>query len=273
MKRSPLAFLFLALGCAASAPAATPEFITSDQASVLVVGGSMMNGNHFADATLPAMREHYRGVQLVALVLHASHPRDRDRMEARLQQAFEHLGGIRAESLHRHDTAGAAALLKRADGIFVGGGETFVLLRELYETGQLELIRERVRAGVPYGGSSAGANVAGLLIGTTNDFPVADIPSRRSLAIFPAVINPHHPRPEAAADFRGRAGKIGFYLSFNPDEQVLALGDAAIARLHRGVVKIELGPAWLYDSSGDKALPEHEAVPLRALESAQTSKR
>lgn len=236
----------------ASAAAAAP--------SVLVCGGSMMNGNHFADTVLPVMRTHYAGVRKVALVLHATHPADRDRMEARLQEAFGHLGGIVAESLHRHDAAGQRALLEEADGIFVGGGETFVLLAELHRTGQLDLIRARVAAGVPYGGSSAGANVAGLLIGTTNDFPVADIPTRRALGLLPAVVNPHHPTPEARADFDGRAGKIRAYLQFNPAETVLGLANASIARLHDGRVILEAGRGWLYRAGGMRPLAPGEVV-------------
>lgn len=220
----------------------------------------MMNGNHFADSVLPAMRAHYAGVTKVALVLHASHPADRDRMEARLQEAFQHLGGIPAESLHRRDAAGQLALLREADGIFVGGGETFLLLAELYRTGQLELIRARVAAGVPYGGSSAGANLAGVLIGTTNDFPVTDIPTRRALAIFPAVINPHHPGPETKAEHDGRAGKIRAYLRFNPDETVLGLANASIARLHAGRVTLETGQGWLYRADVTRALTLGEVI-------------
>lgn len=214
--------------------------------SVLVCGGSMMNGNHFADSVLPAMREHYAGVRSVVLVLHASHPDDRDRMEARLKQAFEHLAGIKAESLHRRDADGQRRMLEEAESYFVGGGETFVLLGELYRLGQIEIIRRRVAAGVPYGGSSAGANVAGLLIGTTNDFPVAEIPTRTALGIFPAVINPHHPTPDTKADYDGRVGKIGIYLQFNPGEAVVGLANASIARLHNGRVTVGAGTAWVH---------------------------
>jgi dipeptidase E len=229
--------------------------------SVLVSGGSMMNGNHFADSTLAVMRAHYAGCKKVALVIHASHPTDRDRMEARLQEAFKHLVGAEAASLHRFDAAGAKDLLEKADGIFVGGGETFVLLGELYRTGQLEVIRRRVAAGVPYGGSSAGANVAGLLIGTTNDFPVAEIPTRTALGVFPAVINPHHPAPETKADHDGRAGKIKIYLQFNPTETVLGLANASIARLHDGKVTLETGLGWVYRSGSSRALKPGDEVP------------
>jgi dipeptidase E len=228
--------------------------------SVLVSGGSMMNGDHFADSTLDVMRRHYAGCKKVALVLHASLPAERDRMEARLQKAFAHIGVPAAESLHRHDAAGAKALIDSADGIFIGGGETFVLLGELYRTGQLELIRQRVVAGVPYGGSSAGANVAGLRIGTTNDFPVAEIPSRTALGVFPAVINPHHPAPATKADFDGRVGKIKIYLQFNPTETVVALANASIARLHDGKVTLETGLGWVYRGDGVRALVPGDEV-------------
>lgn len=254
MNRLILALLLL-LAAAGAASAASPS------PAVLVCGGSMMDGNRFADSVLPAMRRHYAGVTKVALVLHATLPADRDRMEARLQEAFRHLGGMAAESLHRRDAAGQRALLEEADGIFVGGGETFVLLAELHRTGQLEAIRARVAAGVPYGGSSAGANVAGLLIGTTNDFPVTDIPTRRALAVFPAVLNPHHPLPEARADFDGRAGKIGIYLQFNPTETVLGLANASIARLADGRVTLETGRGWLYRAGRVRELVAGEPVP------------
>lgn len=259
MKRFPLMVL-LVLG-AISAVAVESAFNTSPAASVLVGGGAMMNGDHFADSTLSVMRAHYAGCKKIVLVLHATLPAERDKMEARLQKAFTHLGGFTAESLHRHDDAGAKALLTGADGIFVGGGETFVLLAELYRTGQLELIRQRVLAGVPYGGSSAGANVAGLHIGTTNDFPVAEIPSRTALGIFPAVINPHHPAPEAKADHDGRAGKIKIYLKFNPAETVFALGNASIVRLHDGRVTFETGLGWLYRAGSVRPLAPGDLVP------------
>ena len=246
----------------ASVAVAKPiELRTSPKASVLVCGGSMMNGNHFADMVLPVMREHYAGCKKIALVLHASHPTERDHMEKRMQAAFAHLTGVQAESLHRLDEAGQRTLLETADGIFVGGGETFVLLGELYRTGQIEIIRRRVLAGIPYGGSSAGANVAGLLIGTTNDFPVAEIPTREAFAIFPAVINPHHPAPDAKADFAGRAGKIKTYLKFNPDETVLALANTSVARLHRGQTALSAGAGWVYRADGVHELKAGDSLP------------
>ncbi|ATC64616.1 hypothetical protein CMV30_11975 [Nibricoccus aquaticus] len=234
---------------------------TSKAASVLVCGGSMMNGDQFADSVQAVMKTHYAGCKKIALVLHATLPEDRDRMEERLRKAFQHLGGFAVESLHRHDRSGQRALLEKADGIFVGGGETFVLLSDLYRSGQIDILRRRVLAGIPFGGTSAGANVAGLLIGTTNDFPVTFVPTRRALAVFPAVINPHHPLPANKADFDGRVGKIKAYLRFNPDETVFALSNAAIARLNGGRVTLEAGAGWVYHGAGVRELKLGEEVP------------
>lgn len=247
-------------GCVSSV---APSWQTSPRASVLVSGGAMMNGDHFADSTLAAMREHYAGCRRVVLVLHASHPADRDRMEARLQKAFAHLLGetTKAESLHRRDAAGARELIAQAEAFFVGGGETFVLVAELARTGQMAQIRARVLAGVPYGGASAGANIAGLIIGTTNDFPVADIPNRAALALLPVTVNPHHPLPEPKADYAARVGKIKGYLRFNPSETVLALANASIVRLHGGRATLAVGTAWIYTAAGVRELKLGEPVP------------
>ena len=118
-----------------------------------------------------------------------------------------------------------------------------------------------VLAGVPMAGVSAGANVAGLLIGTTNDFPVAEIPTRDALGIFPAVINPHHPTPDTKAEHDGRIGKISIYLKFNPDQTVLGLANASLARLHGGKVTLKCGRAWLYQGKTVREVKAGEEIP------------
>jgi dipeptidase E len=229
--------------------------------SILVAGGAMMRGARFAPSVEDVMRAHFGYVRQLALVLHATHPSERDAMEARLQAAFRELGVRSVQSLHRRDEPGALALLREADGIFIGGGETFVLLAELQRTGQRALIRERALAGVPCGGSSAGANVIGRRIGTTNDFPVTEVASREALGLLPVAINPHHPAPTNEADFRVRASKIRGYLRFNPGERVLALGDAAVVRLHAGTARLAAGQGWLYEAGRDRELVPGEPVP------------
>src|SRR2546426_9398212 len=80
----------------------------------------------------------------------------------------------------------------RAEALFMGGGNTYALLKRLRESDLLPVIRERVRGGMPYVGASAGSNVAGPAIPTTHDWQVG-APQR----LYPPGpvalhINPHH---------------------------------------------------------------------------------
>ena len=122
-------------------------------------------------------------------------------------------------------------------------------------------------AGVPYNGSSAGSNVAGPVIGTTNDFPVVDVPTRAAFGIFPAVINPHHPAA-TDLDYSGRVNKVRIYTRLNPDETVLGIANGAVARLHQGKVTIEHGPAFYYHGTEAREIPEGLSPELTALVTA-----
>lgn len=122
---------------------------------------------------------------------------------------------------------------------------------------------------MPYNGLSAGCNVAGPVIGTTNDFPVVDVPTRASFGIFPAVLNPHHPGPNEP-DCAGRMNKVRIYTRLNPAETVLGLGNGSVAWLHRGRVTIEHGPAFYYHGTEAREIPEGLSPELTALVTARS---
>lgn len=99
--------------------------------------------------------------------------------------------GCGVEVLHLRWNRGPLATLAEADAVFVGGGNTYALLKRVREAALLEPLRARVRAGLPYLGASAGANLAGINILTTNDWNVVGLTAFDALGLVPANINPH----------------------------------------------------------------------------------
>jgi dipeptidase E len=94
------------------------------------------------------------------------------------------------DGIHRHGDPKQA--VREAEAIYVGGGNTFRLLATLYQLNLLDPVRERVRAGTPYLGVSAGTNVAGPTIKTTNDMPITWPPGLDALGLVPFQVNPHY---------------------------------------------------------------------------------
>jgi len=105
-------------------------------------------------------------------------------------QSFLGGGGPRMVGLH--ESPEPIETISHADAIYVGGGNSFLLVKELHERALIAPIRERVLSGAPYLGVSAGANVACPTMMTTNDMPVVHPPSLDSLGIAPFQINPHY---------------------------------------------------------------------------------
>lgn len=159
-----------------------------------------------------------------------------DEYADRTAEALEPLG-VRLTSVHRLPDPRAA--IAGAAAILVGGGNTFRLLERLYQTQLLEPIRERVAAGVPYVGWSAGSVVACPTIATTNDMPIVGPPSFRALALVPFQINAHytdaHPSRHQGET---RAQRIAEFLVLNPAVRVVGLREGGILRVRDGTLAL-----------------------------------
>jgi dipeptidase E len=146
--------------------------------------------------------------------------------------------------------------LESVDAIFVGGGNTYALLKRLRESHLLGAIQERVHHGVPYIGSSAGSNVAGPTILTTNDWNVLGLDRFEALGLVPFNINPHYLEadPVMAAGSETRDDRIREYhaVNANPvfgieEQTMIRVEDGAATVAGRGRVKVfrrGVEPAW-----------------------------
>tara|TARA_R110002050_G_scaffold270458_3_gene413536 strand:- start:5384 stop:6121 length:738 start_codon:yes stop_codon:yes gene_type:complete len=111
--------------------------------------------------------------------------------------------GIQVKGLHEYPSAPEA--IAQAQAIFTGGGNTFLLLKTLYEQGLIGPLRDAVSKGTPYMGSSAGSNITGLSIGTTNDMPIVYPPTFEALQFLPFNINPHYLDPDLDSKHQGES--------------------------------------------------------------------
>lgn len=154
----------------------------------LVLASNSTNpGEEYLDHLEDTIRLLFSGCSTVAFVPYAL--ADLDGYSAVAEARLGRLG-IRLESVHRKPVPRRA--LSTADGLFIGGGNTFRLLDRLITHGLIEPIRELVADGGPYLGTSAGSNVACPTIKTTNDMPIVEPPSFGALGLVPFQINPHY---------------------------------------------------------------------------------
>lgn len=165
---------------------------------LLLLSSSNVHGHGYLDHAEAALRELLQGVQRLLFVPFALH--DHDGYTQRVRERLAPLGLV-VDGLHAVDDATAA--VGEAEAIFVGGGNSFRLLTALYRRGLVEPLRARVAAGAPYVGSSAGTNLAGRTIGTTNDMPIVYPPSFEALALVPFNFNPHYLDPDPGSTHKG----------------------------------------------------------------------
>ena len=136
------------------------------------------------------------------------------------------------------------AQLDDAEAVFVGGGNTFLLLDRLVATGLLDAIAARVRAGMPYVGTSAGTNVAGPTIRTTNDMPIVEPPSFRAMGLVPFQINPHYVDRDPDSTHQGETREQRLL-------EYLAVAEAPVVALREGaMLLVEHDEIWLRGSRG-----------------------
>jgi dipeptidase E len=159
-----------------------------------------------------------------------------------------------------HQFSNAYDALKNAQAIVVGGGNTFNLLNELYQQDLLDMVKSQVTKGIPYVGWSAGSNICGNSIRTTNDMPIIQPPSFDALNFVPFQLNPHYTDYQALGhNGETRAQRIEEFCVLNPKMPVVGIREGTALLLQQGklVLKGELGGV-LFDGSEQRLIKPHQ---------------
>jgi dipeptidase E len=204
--------------------------VQTDGKRVLLISNSTLYGSGYLDHAETEIRDFLGKISEVLFIPYALYNRDAYATTAR--ERFEKMGcGLRSI----HSSANAQQAVNDARAIFIGGGNTFRLLKALYDAEVLQLIRQRVAEGMPYIGSSAGSNVAGPTIKTTKDMPIVQPPSFDALGLVPFQISPHFLDPDPNSTHMGETQeeRILQFLEEN-DTPVVGLREGAMVRAENG---------------------------------------
>jgi dipeptidase E len=204
---------------------------------LLLSNGSELIGDNPTEFAHAAVRDFLgAGVRRVLFIPFAAVISSEEGYAEKVRRHFGPMG-YEVESLH--EAADARAAVEAADAVAVGGGNTFKLLRGLYESGAVELIRERVRAGAPYVGWSAGSNVACPTIRTTNDMPIVEPPSLNALGLVPFQLNPHYTDAHPPGHMgETRDERLGEFVHANPGVRVIGIREGTMLRVEGDDVKL-----------------------------------
>lgn len=162
-----------------------------------------------------------------------------DEYTTRVRNRFQEIGH---EIRSVHDVNDPVQEVRQAEAIVVGGGNTFHLAKMMQEQGLIETIRDKVLAGTPYIGWSAGSNMACPSIRTTNDMPIVEPESFQALNLVPFQINPHYldANPEGHAG-ETREMRIEEFIEANPGMFVVGLREGTMFLLESNRMQL-MGP-------------------------------
>ena len=204
---------------------------------LLLISNSTVYGRRYLDHAEEQIRELIPEQSRVAFVPFAL--QDRRAYATKAQERLRQMGYSLTSV---HDVSNMPRAIMTADAIFVGGGNTFRLLKALYDHNLIEAIRHSVAGGTPYVGSSAGAIVAGLSLKTTKDMPVVQPPSFDALGLVPFQISPHYLDPDPSSKHMGETQeeRILQFLEEN-EAPVVGLREGSMLRVDGSAVTLK-GP-------------------------------
>ncbi|SHF98639.1 dipeptidase E [Flavobacterium fluvii] len=183
--------------------------------NIIIASTSTLHGGDYLEYLLPELRLHFKHCKKILFIPFArpggiSH----EEYTAKVATAFAKIN-IKVKGIHEFEDFSTA--VSNAEGIFTGGGNTFLLVSQLYKNKIMTILAETVKRGTPYLGTSAGSNICGLTMQTTNDMPIIYPPSFITLGLVPFNLNPHYLDPDTTSTHMGetREARITEFHAFN----------------------------------------------------------
>ncbi len=190
--------------------------------NVLLASTSTLFGGNYLEYLTQEIKELYKGIDEVLFIPFArpsgiSH----EEYTAKAADFFSKIN-IKLRGLHEFEQMPEA--INEAKAYFTGGGNTFLLVKTLHEENLMHFLKDNVENGKPYLGASAGSNIGGLNMKTTNDMPIVYPPSFECMGLVPFNINPHYLDPDPTLQHNGetRETRIKEFLTQN-DTKVIGL--------------------------------------------------
>ena len=226
--------------------------------NLIIASTSTVHGGNYLEYLYPVLENHFANCETIVFIPYArpggiTH----DEYTETVQKAFSK---INKKVVGLHTFENPAAALANAEGIFTGGGNTFLLVTQLYQNKTMEALSKAIANGTPYLGTSAGSNITGISMQTTNDMPIIYPPSFTTLGAIPFNLNPHYLDADTQSKHMGetRETRIKEYHAFN-DTPVLGLreGSWLDVKGDKIILKGMLTARWFSQNEGPvELLPE-----------------
>ena len=205
---------------------------------ILLASTSTVYGGTYLSYLQDELIDFFTGIDEILFVPYARPSGITHDEYTQIAQQFFNRVGKRVVGLHTF--ADPKKAIRQAKAIFTGGGNTFVLVNQLYGLEVMDVLREAVENGTLYMGTSAGSNIAGQTMQTTNDMPIVYPPSFKTLGLVPFNINPHYLDPDPQSKHKGetRATRIKEFHVFN-DTTVIGLREGSWLRVEDEKVSLK----------------------------------
>jgi len=158
--------------------------------NMIIASTSTIHGGSFLEYLVPTLTDFFKNVKEIVFIPYARPGGiTYDDYTLKTREAFEKIG-ISVVGIHQFENSKQALI--EAQAIYTGGGNTFELVNQLYSKGLMGILKQVVEKGTPYLGTSAGSNICGITMRTTNDMPIVYPESFDTMGLIPFNINAHY---------------------------------------------------------------------------------